>query len=139
MIQTEKFFFFDVGVANYLARRRPSPGSADFGKSFEHFLLVEILNYKRYRAPDLDVRYWRTSTGLEVDFILGSMDAAIEVKATSKVHPGHLAGLRALCKEARVQHPLVVTLESTPRKVEGGIEVLPWKVFLERLWAGEFV
>lgn len=139
MILTEKFYFFDVGVANYLARRRPLLGSADFGKSFEHFLLLEILNYRRYKAPDLDVHYWRTSTGLEVDFILGATDAAIEVKASSRVHSAHTAALRALCDEAKVKRPIVVTLERTPRKVEGGIEVLPWMDFLQRLWAGEIV
>jgi predicted AAA+ superfamily ATPase len=139
MILTEKFYFFDVGVANFLARRKPAIGSTDFGKSFEHFLLTEILNYRRYKEPDLDIRYWRTSTGLEVDFILGSMDAAIEVKATSKAHSGHTAALQALCKEVRVKHPLVVTLETMPRRLAGGIETLPWRMFLERLWAGELV
>ena len=38
MIQTEKFYIFDVGVANYLARRKPVIGSRDFGKSFEHYI-----------------------------------------------------------------------------------------------------
>ncbi|MBI4607313.1 MAG: DUF4143 domain-containing protein [Planctomycetes bacterium] len=137
MIQTEKFYFFDVGLANYLARRKPALGSTEFGKSFEHFLLLEILSYKRYKEPDLDVRYWRTSTGLEVDLVLGSMDAAIEVKATSKAHGGHAMALRALLEEGRVKHPLVVTLESTPRTLEAGIEVLPWRLFLDRLWAGD--
>ncbi len=74
-------FFFDVGVANWVARRRPRAGSLEFRKSFEHFILMEVLNYRRYRGPDLDVRYWRTSTGFEVDFILGDMDAAVDGKA----------------------------------------------------------
>jgi predicted AAA+ superfamily ATPase len=139
MILTEKFYFFDVGVANYLARRQPAPGSSDFGKSFEHFLLLELLCYKRYKEPELEIRYWRTSTGLEVDFVLGSMEAAIEVKATTKAHAGHATALRALQQDARVKHALVVTLESVPRKLDGGIEVLPWRIFLERLWAGDLV
>lgn len=139
MILSEKFYFFDVGVANYLARRKPVLGSTDFGKSFEHFLLLEILTYRRTKEPDLDVRYWRTSTGLEVDFILGSMDAAIEVKAANRAHASHSTALRALRTEARVKQALLVTLESMPRKLDGGIEVLPWQVFLERLWAGKIV
>ncbi len=139
MILTEKFYFFDVGVANFLARRKPVIGSADFGKSLEHFILLELLNYKRYKQPDLEVYYWRTSTGLEVDFILGSMEAAIEVKATSKAHSGHTSSLATLCQEVRVKHPLVVTLEPMPRKLSGGIQVLPWRTFIERLWAGDFI
>ena len=137
MIQTAKFYFFDVGVANHLARRKPVLGSSDFGKSFEHWVLMELLNYRRYRAPDLDVRFWRTSTGLEVDFVLGEMDAAIEVKGSARVHEGDLGGLRALRSSHPVKHGLVVSLEKEPRRLEGGIEVLPWRVFVERLWAGD--
>ncbi len=139
MILTEKFYFFDVGVSNFLARRKPAMGTPEFGKSFEHYVLMEILNYRRYRSPDLDVAFWRTSTGLEVDFILGDMEAAIEVKATSRVHEGQLGPLRALIEERKVKNPLVVSLESEPRKLDRGIRVLPWRDFLERLWAGEIV
>jgi predicted AAA+ superfamily ATPase len=137
MILTEKFYLFDVGVANYLARRKPVLGSADFGKSFEHWVLMELMNFRRYREPELDIRFWRTSTGLEVDFVLGDMQAAIEVKGSSRVHAGDLGGLRGLRQSHRVKHALVVSLEREPRIVDDGIEVLPWANFVERLWAGE--
>lgn len=137
MIQTEKFYLFDVGLANHLARRRPKIGGSDFGKSFEHWVLMEILNYRRYRAPDLDVRFWRTSTGLEVDFVLGDMLAAIEVKGTARVSDAHLRGLRALADGYAVRHLAVVSLEREPRIVAPGIAILPWQAFLERLWSGE--
>lgn len=139
MILTEKFYLFDVGVANHLARRKPEPGNADFGKSFEHWVLMELQNYRRYREPDLDIRFWRTSTGLEVDFVLGDMDAAIEVKGSARVHEGDLGGLRALREAHRVEHSLVVSLEREPRKLDRGIEVLPWRSFVERLWADDLV
>jgi predicted AAA+ superfamily ATPase len=139
MIQTEKFYLFDVGVANHLARRRPLPGSPDFGKSFEHWVLMELQNYRRYRAPDMDLRFWRTSTGLEVDFVLGEMDAALEVKGSSRVHEGDLRGLRALRESHRTGRACVVSLEREPRRLDDGIEVLPWRTFVERLWSGELV
>ena len=136
MIQTEKFYFFDVGVANYLARRQPKLGSPDFGKSFEHWVLMELLNFRRYRMPDLEIRFWRTSTGQEVDFVLGDMDLALEVKASARVHDGDLRGLRALSEGHRACRKLLVCLEKEPRRVEPEIEILPWKAFLERLWEG---
>ena len=138
LIQTEKFYFFDVGIANHLARRRPVPGSADYGKSFEHVMLMEILNYRRYRAPELEVAYWRTAAGQEVDFILGDMDVAVECKSSSRVHAGDLAGLRALGEEHPHCRRLVVCTEAEPRRLEEGIEVLPWRTFLDALWSGEF-
>lgn len=136
MIQTAKFYLFDVGVANHLARRRPRIGGAEFGKSFEHWVLMEILNYRRYRAPDLDVRFWRTSTGMEVDFILGDMAAAIEVKATARVADAQLRGLRALREAHRVGRTVVVSLESEPRVHPWDITILPWQRFLDELWSG---
>jgi predicted AAA+ superfamily ATPase len=139
LIRTEKFYLFDVGVANHLARRRPRLGSSEFGKSFEHWVLMEIMNYRRYRAPDLDVRFWRTSTGQEVDFILGEMDAAIEVKGAARVHVGDLRGLQALRASHRVKRSIVVCLEKQARTVDRQIEILPWRVFLERLWAGGLI
>lgn len=137
MIQTEKFYLFDIGIANHLARRRPRPGSPEFGKSLEHWVLMEIMNYRRYRAPDLEVRFWRTSTGQEVDFVLGAMSAAIEVKGASRVHDGDLRGLRALRDSHSVKRAVLVCLEKEPRVVAPKIEVLPWRAFVERLWAGD--
>ncbi len=137
LIVTDKFYFFDVGVANWLARRRPRVGSREFGKSFEHFILMEVQNYRRYRDPDLDVRFWRTATGFEVDFILGDMDAAVEVKA-GRVHEGDLRALAALASEHTPGRRVVVSLEPRPRRL-GGVEVLPWQTFLEELWSGALV
>ena len=51
---------------------------------------------------------------------------------------GDIRGLRALEESHKVRHALVVCLENQPRTVEG-IQVVPWQVFLERLWGGELV
>lgn len=137
LIETEKFYLFDVGVANYLARRVPRIGTPEFGNSFEHYILMELKAYQAYRNPELDIRYWRTSTGFEVDFILGDMNVAIEVKGSHRIHSTHTRGLRALLEEHTVKEAVIVSLEKQPRKPDPYIEVLPWKVFLEALWSGE--
>jgi uncharacterized protein len=137
LIETEKFYLFDVGVANHLARRTPRLGSPDFGKSFEHYVLMELRGYQVYRQPDLEIAFWRTAAGQEVDFVLGDMRVAIEVKAGKRVHDGDLRGLRTLAEESRVRHRLVVCLEDEPRRLADGIEVVPWRQFLERLWEGD--
>jgi uncharacterized protein len=139
LITTEKFYLFDVGVSNHLARRHPSPGTPEFGKSFEQFILGEILNYRRHRSPDMDVHFWRTSTGHEVDFVLGDLEVAIEVKGASRVHDGDLRGLKALAADATVKKMFVVSTERAPRRVDNGVEILPWQIFLERLYGGEIV
>lgn len=137
LIETEKFYLFDVGVANYLARRRPSPGTPEFGKAFEQFLLQELKAYQAYRRPEMDIRYWRTSSGYEVDFILGEMDVAVEVKGSGRVHEGDIRGLKALLSEHKVRRSLVVSLDERPRRIHPSITVVPWRRFLEELWGGE--
>jgi len=137
LILTEKFYLFDVGIANYLARRQPRIGSAEFGKAFEHFVLMELKAYQAYRRPEMDIRFWRTASGFEVDFVLGELDVAVEVKAGTRVHDGDLGGLRALAEEHRVRRAIVVSLERQPRTAPPGIEVLPWKTFLAQLWNGD--
>lgn len=137
MIQTEKFYLFDVGVTNHLARRRPLLGSPDFGKSFEHWILMELQSFRRYRAPDLEIRFWRTSTGQEVDFVLDDLHTAVEAKGAARVHDGDLRGLRALRASHKTKRAWLVSMEKQPRTLADGIEILPWRTFLDRLWAGE--
>jgi predicted AAA+ superfamily ATPase len=137
LIETEKFFLFDIGVANYLARRTPRMGTPEFGKSFEHFILMELKAYQAYRNPELDIRFWRTSTGFEVDFILGDMEVAVEVKGTQKVHSAHTKSLRALMEEYTIKKAIVVSMEKQIRKLDNSIEILPWEGFLEILWSEE--
>jgi len=137
LIETEKFYLFDVGLTNYLARRTPKRGSSEFGKSLEQIILMELKAYQAYINPELDIRFWRTSTGFEVDFILNDMRVAVEVKSSNKIHSEHIKGLKALLEEHKVKRAIVVSLERNPRKLSNGIEILPWKVFFEQLWAGE--
>jgi len=137
LIETEKFYLFDVGLTNYLARRAPKSGTPEFGHSFENYILMELSAYKAYRNPELDIRYWRTSTGFEVDFILGEMDVALEIKASRNIHSAHTRSIRALREEHRVARAIIVSLEKEPRRLEPGLQVLPWQDFLKKLWAGE--
>jgi len=139
MIQTEKFYLFDVGITNYLARRHAETGSSEFGKAFEQFILMELRAYQAYREPDMGLAFWRTSTGQEVDFILGEKQLAIEIKASRRVHAADLRALSALTEDGPVKRRLVVSLEDQPRRLDAHIEILPWQLFLERLWAGDLL
>ena len=138
MITTEKFYLFDVGVANYLARHQPKIGSPEFGKAFEHYILMELKAYQAYRNPDWPITFWRTSTGREVDFILGDKELAIEIKGSSRIHEGDLGGLQALLEDGPVKKCGLVGLEKQPRQLTKDIEAIPWQLFVERLWHGEF-
>jgi predicted AAA+ superfamily ATPase len=138
LIATEKFYLFDVGVANYLARRQPKIGTPEFGKAFEHYILMELKAYQAYRNPDWPITYWRTSTGREVDFILGDKDLALEIKGSARIHEGDIGGLQALLEDGPVKKCCLVCLEKKPRQLTKNIEAMPWSMFIERLWGGDF-
>jgi hypothetical protein len=62
---------------------------------------------------------------------------AIEVKAKPFVSDQDLRGLKPLKEEVRLRHAVVACMEQSPRRVDG-IEILPWQMFLDRLWSGDF-
>ncbi len=100
------------------------------------FLTDFDFSKQAYRNPELDIHYWRTSTGYEVDFILNEMEIAIDVKSSSRIHDKYLRGLRALLEEQKVRRAIIVSLENKTRKIDSSIEIMPWHVFLEKLWSG---
>ena len=139
VVQSPRFYFFDVGLANFLLRRgRMEKGGELFGKAFEHFIFQELAAHSHYSAAGYPVAYWRTSSQFEVDFILGDHEVAIEIKGVDRVQERHLRGLRAFREEYKVRRAIVVSLDPKPRLLDG-ILVLPWREFLKRLWAGEII
>jgi predicted AAA+ superfamily ATPase len=139
LVETEKFYLFDIGVANYLARRAPKKGTPEFGKAFEHYILMELKAYQSYKNPELDLSYWRTSNGIEVDFILGDMEVAIEVKTGNKVHDKDLKPLTILQSEQKTKRNIIISFEKERRTMKNSIEHLHWRDFLEQLWDGKII
>jgi predicted AAA+ superfamily ATPase len=134
-----KFYLFDVGVAGAITHRQiPQEKGEPFGRALEHFILMEILAHRVYRELDYDVNFWRTKTGLEVDFILGQGEVAIEVKGTSRIDNADLRPLKVFIREYRPARAFVVCNERAPR-VHEDIRILPWRDFLKMLWNGEVI
>jgi predicted AAA+ superfamily ATPase len=134
-----KFYLFDVGVAGAITRRRIERERGEhFGRALEHFLLMELLAHRSYRQLDHPIRFWRTKSGLEVDFVLGDGDTALEVKGAARADTSDFRSLRAFAEEHRPRRSILVCNEPVPRLVDG-VEVLPWRDFLGRLWGGEIL
>ena len=134
-----KFYLFDVGVAGALTRRRIAAERGEsFGRALEHFILMEIQAHRSYRELGYGVHFWRTKSGFEVDFVLGDGEVGVEVTGTSRVDPSALRSLRAFVADLGPRHAILVCNERAPRLIEG-IEVLPWREFLARLWGGRVV
>jgi len=139
VITASKFYYFDIGIAGFLLKRgRIVYGSEAFGKAFEHFIYLEIYAHSNYSDINYPVYYWRTASQIEVDFILGDHEVAIEVKSTNMVNPRHLKGLKSFAEEYRVKKLIVVSTDPYPRRIDN-ITILPWHLFLQQLWSGEII
>ena len=134
-----KFYLFDVGVAGAMVKRRilEERGEA-FGRAFEHFVFMELSAHASYSELHYAINFWRTKSGLEVDFILGAGEVAVEVKGAARVDNRDLRPLSAFCAEHKPRLALVVCNEPSERVTEG-IRIMPWRRFLAALWAGEIM
>jgi predicted AAA+ superfamily ATPase len=134
-----KFYLFDVGVAGALSKRQLIEEKGEqFGKAFEHFILMELVAHSSLTELDYEINYWRTKSGLEVDFVLGGGEVAIEVKGTSRVDAVDLRPLRVFVEEYRPRRAYVVCNERAER-LHGDIRIIPWKKFLQALWDGRVI
>lgn len=137
--RSPKFYLFDVGVAGAITKRHiPEEKGELFGKAFEHFILMEIWAYNSYREVDFDINFWRTKSGLEVDFILGNGEIAIEVKGSTRVDKKDLYPLMVFLKEFPAAKGYVVCNEKTERIYEQ-IRIIPYRKFLSELWEGKII
>ena len=137
VIQSPKFYYFDVGIANFLLKRKSLlQGSPEFGHAFEHLVIQEIIAYIGYSDSQHSLSYWRTTSGYEVDAVIGEAFAAIEIKSTDEVHSHHTKGLKAFSEEFPESRLIIVSMDRYPRQING-IEVLPAHHFLKMLWSGE--
>ena len=134
-----KYYLFDVGVAGCLTKRHLLEGKGvEFGKSFEHFILMEMAAYRSYKGYDFRINFWRTKSGLEVDYIIGDGETAIEVKSTDNVDVRNLKGLYAFMDTYSPRRSIVVCNEKEKR-IHGRIEIIPWREFLYELWDGKIL
>lgn len=120
VIQSPKFYFFDVGLINHLLKRgKIAYKSETFGNAFEHFIFMELCAHSHYSGLDYLISYWRTASQLEVDFVLGNHQIALEIKASDRISDRHLKGLKAFMEEYEVERAIVVCTEPMERLHKG--------------------
>ena len=66
---------------------------------YEHFIYYELYSYSAYSELNFPITYWRTSSQIEVNFVIGNQEVAIEVKSTQHVNTRHLKGLEKFAEE----------------------------------------
>ena len=134
-----KFYYFDSGVFRSLRPTGPldSPHEID-GAALEGFVAQHLRAWIAYSNNAASLYYWRTKSGVEVDFILYGKDTfwAFEVKNSARINSKMLKGLMAF----QVDYPEAQALllyRGEERLLINNILCLPCDQFLRELIPGQ--
>ena len=137
--KSSKFYLFDVGIAGIITKRHiMEERGIDFGKAFEHFIFLEMIDHRSYKELDYGIHFCRTKSGIEVDFILGEGEVIIEVKGSKRIDNRDLFGLKTFIEDNKPRKAIMVCNEKEERLV-GDIHIIPWRQFLENLWSDQII
>jgi predicted AAA+ superfamily ATPase len=133
-----KFFLFDAGVFRSLRPRGPldRPEEID-GAALEGLVAQHLRAWIAYTGEEFELAYWRTRSGVEVDFVVYGASGfwAIEVKNAAHVRPEHLRALKTF-REDYPEAEALLLYRGTDRLNIDGIRCLPAEEFLRQLRPG---
>lgn len=139
LLQTSKFYFFDVGIPNYLLHRfHLKPETPEYGHAFESLVMQEIRAYLGYTDSEEELTYWHTYNKDEVDAVIGDARIAIEIKSTDHVDTKHKKGLQKFVEEHPDAKQIIVSRDFLTRR-SGDIDLYYVTDFFKALWAGEII
>lgn len=98
LIKTPKVYWSDTGLAMHL-----SGESAPRGAHLENVVLSDLLAWRDGQIPRPEILYWRTTTDLEVDFVIEHAGALVPIEVKSSAHPRGM-DIRAL-RTFREEYP----------------------------------
>lgn len=132
LVKHPKFYFFDTGVHRALTKK-VSVGlekkTSEYGRAFEHFLIVEIIRLAAYQELDYRFSFYRSSNHAEVDLIIETPKNkiyAVEIKAAENPHSNLLRALKSFSL-TRPKAELYCACLAPRRRVLDGVAILPWR------------
>lgn len=130
-----KFYYFDAGVFRSLRPRGPLDAPAEIaGAALEGLVAQHLRAWIAYSGRDVALHYWRTRSGVEVDFVGYGADGfwAIEVKHGERLRSDDLRGLRTFVADYPECQPLLLYRGTDSLRIDG-IPCLPVETFLREL------
>jgi predicted AAA+ superfamily ATPase len=138
LISHNKFYFFDSGVFHSIRPKGILDKVSEIsGQSAEGLVLQHLMAWNDYSGNHNKIFYWRTKSGVEVDFIVygGTEFCAIEVKNSEKIDNRELKGLHAF-KEDYPEAKLLFLYRGKEKLQKGNVLCLPLDMFLLQLVPG---
>ncbi len=130
-----KFYLFDTGVFRSLRPRGPLDMPEEMeGQALEGLVAQHLRAWLAYSQEKSDLSFWRTRSGVEVDFIVYGPSGlwALEVKNTTMIRPTDLRGLKSFRDEYRESRAIFL-YRGSERRMVGEILCLPCADFLLNL------
>ena len=125
LIKTPKVYWGDTGVAMHLAELDEPAGA-----HLENLVLHDLLAWRDARLDRVELSYWRTSIGEEVDFVIesGGRYIPVEIKAGARPRVGDTANLRTFRAEygSRARAGLLLHTGSTLEWLTPDVLAVPW-------------
>lgn len=130
-----KFYYFDPGVFRVLRKQGFLDLSTEVeGAALEGLVAEHLRCWIDFQKTKIDLHFWRTPAGLEVDFILYGPKTfyAIEVKNGKSIGPHDLKGLKEFRKDYPQVTPILI-YNGKEKIIRDEILCIPAEEFLVQL------
>jgi predicted AAA+ superfamily ATPase len=132
LIKSPKAIWNDAGLAVFLSGyfdEESLRAAREYGFYFETFIFHHLRVLSRLMTPPARLYYWRTLSGVEVDFVLehGRRSLGIEIKLTDKPRYADASGLRKFLEETpQAVGGLLLHSGNEIRRLDERIIAVPW-------------
>jgi predicted AAA+ superfamily ATPase len=130
-----KFYFFDAGVFRALRPRSIKDSESELdGAALEGLVAQHLIAWRDYTAGKHDLFFWRTRSGIEVDFVLlGDLGFwAVEVKNATTVRAEDVKSLVEFKKDYPEAQPFLI-YRGSELLIKNGITCVPAERFFKQL------
>jgi predicted AAA+ superfamily ATPase len=130
-----KLYLFDAGVFRSLRPRGPLDRPEEIeGAALEGLVAQHLRAWIAYSGADVRLFFWRTRSGLEVDFVVHGEAGfwAVDVQNSGRVRPADLRSLKAFVSDYPESTPLLLYRGDDRLRIDG-ILCAPVEEFLRGL------
>ncbi|MDC0358811.1 ATP-binding protein [Oligoflexia bacterium] len=138
--KSPKFYFYDVGIVRALQNTLkipPHPGTFEFGKLFETFLINEIVRLNEYCKTRFEFSHLRIDDKDEIDLIIerpGTQTILIEIKSKNRIDERDAKALNRLFPDFKTPKAYLLSNDPVSRKV-GSVSCLYWRDGIEEIFS----
>ena len=125
LMRTPKLYWSDPALALWLGGSEAATGA-----HLETLVMIDLLVWRDSQVPAPEVLYWRTTTDLEVDFVIEAGNRLLPIEVKAAANPGYAdtRGLRAFREEYPELFAGGLLLHGGDRTqwMSDGILAVPW-------------